>query len=271
MLGCLALLGAPLPPAWAPPQAQHLHQALANTSCPAALQQLGGVGGWSMPQALQRSALEGPGWLDVGAADGEPRLWWSEDGARREWMCRLLSLLASEGSCPAMHPVAAKEVRCVAACALLATRRRGGSLAAAREAAKGVLAVQRTNHALWCAYAELEATWGSAKVLGIDVHPLIRCLGVCTTMHYSLFLLCVVCYFVYRTHPQVARRVIDASLQSLQQGAEDPHEALLSTLQLCSLACRAGADAQHAQHVLAWLAQGAPTGDWPRLPPYVAM
>lgn len=68
---------------------------------------------------------------------------------------------------------------------------------------------------------------------------------------------------------QVARRVIDTTLQSLQQGVEDAHEALLCTLRLCRLACRVGADAQHAQHVLAWLAQGMGTGAWPRMAPYV--
>ena len=64
---------------------------------------------------------------------------------------------------------------------------------------------------------------------------------------------------------------MDTTLQSLQQGTDDAHEALLCTLRLCRLACRIGADAQHAQHVLAWLAQGGPTGGWPRLPPYVKL
>lgn len=101
--------------------------------------------------------------MDVGVEATEPRLWWGAHANRRAWLCRLLALLASEGSCPAMHPAAASEVRRAAGTALLATHK-AESLAVAREAAKRMLGEQRGNHALWCAYAELEAAAGSGKV-----------------------------------------------------------------------------------------------------------
>lgn len=166
VLGCLALLGAPLPPSWAPPNAPHLLHAQLAASTPAAVQQLGGLCGWSTPHILQSSALERSDWLHVGADEEEPTLWWMAHTTRRAWLCRLLALLASEGSCAAIHPTAAKAVQRMVGIALLAAHAGGpgGCLSAARDAAKGMLAIQRTNHPLWCAYAELEANKGSAKV-----------------------------------------------------------------------------------------------------------
>lgn len=93
-----------------------------------------------------------------GGDDGVP--WFEQDEGRRQFLCRLLEALLGcreAGGWQCLPNVCA---------ALLGAHasRPGGSVEAAREAARRLLAVRRDCYPLWVAYAALEAGAGQAKV-----------------------------------------------------------------------------------------------------------